>query len=166
MIKKILLFLTISVSLVFAEMVRYDNGIVEDKSTGLMWQDHYKPSVPRNTTWTGAIYQCDILTLGGYDDWRLPNYNELMSIMDFSRGNDEPLINRAFLNVRTKESKYENNYNNVYYPRFYWTSTTFAPNDQHAWVIYFFNHDNKEYTSRKTNNTRSANYRCVRGEPN
>ena len=160
MLKRFFIFLILFTSFMYAEMVRDNNtNIVEDKSTGLMWQDNSEVvGFQTNArSWIGAIYRCGTLPLGGYNDWRLPNYNELLSIMDFNRPAGEPLINKAFVNVATKAQEDDR------LVRFYWTSTTFVPNDNSAWVIYFFNYDNKEFTSKKTLN---GHYRCVRGEPN
>ena len=157
MLKRLFIIFILFTSFMYAEMVRDNNtNIVEDKSTGLMWQDDGKV-ITRFQTWGGAIWECGTLSLGGYDDWRLPNYNELLSIMDFNRPAGEPLINKAFVNVETRSKEG--------FVRFYWTSTTYAPNNNHAWVIYFFNYDNKEYNAKKTTNTMIAKFRCVRGEP-
>ncbi len=159
-LKRLFITFILFTSFMYAEMVRNNNtNIVEDKSTGLMWLDDSKvvDFQSNATSWRGAIWQCDNLPPsrnGGYDDWRLPNYNELLSIMDFNRPAGEPLINKAFVNVATRSKEG--------FVRFYWTSTTYAPNNNHAWVIYFFNYDNKEFTSQKTLN---GLFRCVRGEP-
>jgi VCBS repeat-containing protein len=46
--------------------------IVEDSSTGVMWEDGYN-----KLSWQGASSHCDDLVLQNYDDWRLPNTHEL-----------------------------------------------------------------------------------------
>jgi hypothetical protein len=64
------------------------NGTVTDSGTGLIWQ---KCTVGQMTTlgicntgsapsytWSNAINYCFGLTLGGRNDWRLPNVNELL----------------------------------------------------------------------------------------
>ena len=54
------------------------NGIVTDANTQLQWQDNYS----HYASWQDAINYCEALSLGGEDDWRLPNINELISIID------------------------------------------------------------------------------------
>lgn len=56
------------------------DGTVTDTSTGLMWQQSYS----NLNEWEVALHYCENLTLAGYDDWRLPNINELQSIVDYN----------------------------------------------------------------------------------
>lgn len=60
------------------------NGTVTDVSTGLTW--HQELNVNK-ITWKEALHYCENLTVGGYDDWRLPNLNELQSIVDYTKVN-------------------------------------------------------------------------------
>jgi hypothetical protein len=57
------------------------DGTVTDTSTGLMWQQQTAGQM----TWEEAINYCEGLSLGGYSDWRLPNRNELQSLVDYTR---------------------------------------------------------------------------------
>jgi hypothetical protein len=59
-----------------------DNGdeTVTDNLTGLMWAEN--ANLDGAKTWTDALTYCNDLSLGGYDDWRLPNLNELRSLFD------------------------------------------------------------------------------------
>ena len=52
------------------------NGTVTDTITGLMWQK----TDGGEMTIENAIIYCDTLTLGGYNDWRLPTAHEAFSI--------------------------------------------------------------------------------------
>jgi len=52
--------------------------IVTDNDTGLMWELDIK-NQPLN--WYEAKERCKNLVLEGYDDWRLPNINEMMTII-------------------------------------------------------------------------------------
>ena len=66
------------------------NGTVTDRCTGLMWM---KKNVDVNgdfeindkdrLLWLPAVQFVEDMTLAGYDDWRLPNVQELISIRDF-----------------------------------------------------------------------------------
>lgn len=55
------------------------NGTVTDTDTGLMWQQE---TAPDGMNWQNALSYCEDLILGGYDDWRLPNVVELISLAD------------------------------------------------------------------------------------
>ena len=53
--------------------------VVNDLTTGLMWQKEYKTG----KTWQQALKYCEDLTYAGYSDWRLPNKNELVSLLNY-----------------------------------------------------------------------------------
>lgn len=102
-----------------AQLIDNGDGTVTDTETGLMWQQD--DGGYRN--WNDAISYCEnlILPAGGYDDWRLPNRNELQSIVDYTRYT--PSINTTvFPNTMSA---------------CYWTSTTSAGNSAYACVIFF-----------------------------
>ena len=96
--KKLMIMLLILSLSAFAsqKLTRDKNGIVTDPNTGLQWQDIYSES--NNTanpngrmrvekTLKKAIQYCEDLNIAGLSDWRLPNYNELFSLVDFSASN-------------------------------------------------------------------------------
>ncbi|MCI5180337.1 MAG: DUF1566 domain-containing protein [Candidatus Electrothrix sp. AW3_4] len=58
------------------------NGIVTDNETRLIWQQNGSASA---MTWQDALAYCAELNLGGDTDWRLPNRNELQSIIDYEQ---------------------------------------------------------------------------------
>lgn len=57
-------------------------GVVIDNVTGLFWQ---REVVQTQVTWALAQKYCEALSLGGFDDWRLPSRIELVSLIDLSR---------------------------------------------------------------------------------
>jgi hypothetical protein len=59
------------------------DGTITDNVTGLVWAQELSTS---GLSWDEASDYCESLTLGGYDDWRLPTVKELWSIRDFSQG--------------------------------------------------------------------------------
>ena len=73
----------VGLELVESTLVRDDSkAIVRDRSTGLIWQDNIEfdnNSTPR--TYEENLNYCESLTLGGYNDWRMPNENELFSLV-------------------------------------------------------------------------------------
>jgi hypothetical protein len=103
------------------------NGIIQDNFTGLMWQKATAPGIrsgdfPDRYTWKEAHTYCADLSLGGYTDWRLPDVNELQSLMDYSRYN--PAINTTYF-PKTLASRY-------------WSSTMFSIDTNGAWYVSFY----------------------------
>jgi hypothetical protein len=97
-----------------------EDGVIKDSKTGLQWQDSYSGDIP-NIAWEASIEYCEALSLGGYDDWRLPNFNELYFIADRTKYN--PSMSSAFQNVITHH---------------YWTSTTIDTKKSYAWSVNFY----------------------------
>jgi hypothetical protein len=52
---------------------------VLDRATGLTWQKQFG----NESSWQGALRYCEALEYAGFSDWRLPNSNELQSLLDF-----------------------------------------------------------------------------------
>lgn len=57
------------------------NGTISHAGTRLMWQ---KQDDGLKKYGDDALNYCESLSLGGYDDWRIPNIKELQSITDYS----------------------------------------------------------------------------------
>ena len=134
-----ILFSLITLSVLsYANMTRTGN-IVADSTTGLQWQDDIQAKTTLKT-WTAAIDYCEALSLDTYNDWRLPNKKELLSIADYSRVN--PSINPVFVNTTSD---------------YYWSSTTDAGRTARAWIVYFYY--GYTYGSYKTS---TLYVRCVR----
>ncbi|TEW56876.1 DUF1566 domain-containing protein [Psychromonas sp. RZ22] len=94
------------------------DGTITDTATGLMWQ---KADNKAGITWQDALTYAENLTLGGYDDWRLPNAKELQSIVDYTRSpetSDSAAIDPIFQTSSIKNEAGKNDY------PYYWTSTT------------------------------------------
>lgn len=102
------------------------SSVTVDNRTGLMWVTNpVDAGISSTPDWEGAITLCEGLNYAGFADWRLPNINELVSIVDYSR--QSPSINTAyFLNT-------QNDY--------YWSSTTYMPDAPSAWYVQFANGD-------------------------
>jgi hypothetical protein len=144
--KVILLILIGLSSLVDAGGLSRSNGVVSDNTTNLKWQDDYSDNSNniKHTTWQSAIDYCENLTLNGQNDWRLPNKNELLSIVDYTKS--KPSINEIF--VKKTVAGY------------YWSSTTTTNHSDHGtawWVVYF----GYGYTDTGVKNG-SHDVRCVR----
>lgn len=123
MFKKIFIVLLLSfVSFVYVgcENKSSSANIVKDKRTNLMWQDNDDAKSIKKD-WDNARKYCANLTLGGYDDWRLPSIEELRSLVDYSLY--RPAINLPFKNAADGAS--------------YWSSTSNANNSSYAWIVNF-----------------------------
>ncbi len=58
------------------------DGTVTDKATGLMWMQGETPLLPLRN----ALEYCTDMTLGGYNDWALPNLKELGTLVNLTEG--------------------------------------------------------------------------------
>ena len=117
------------------------DGTVTDTDTGLMWQ---QATASNDMIWEDALSYCENLSLGGYDDWRLPNFKELASLLDLTR---LPTIDPAYLYSPDTVSPH------------CWSSTTFATHDSTAWLVDF----NDGITSGNVKWLNSHSVRAVRG---
>ena len=54
------------------------DGTITDQCTGLIWQLR-----PFRASWTVGLQTAESLTLGGYEDWRMPNAAELFSLVNY-----------------------------------------------------------------------------------
>jgi lysophospholipase L1-like esterase len=141
--RKVLIIVLIFSTFVLAEFIRDSNGIVRSTGIQLKWQDEYtnNDGVIKKANWWDAIEYCEQLNLGGNDDWRLPNKNELFSIADFNHY--KPGIDPIFLSTNMEN---------------YWTSTSRASLATiHAWTINFING-----SVHITNKNTELSIRCVR----
>jgi hypothetical protein len=126
------------------QIVAHDDGTVVDLGTGLMWQrcalgfQWQSGTCTRNTaaaaelTWEDALIAAAAnKTFAGHRDWRLPNKNELGSLVEracFSPAIDENL----FPNTEAKG---------------YWTNSPNNFNEFSAWAVNFTDGDHMS-TSR------------------
>jgi hypothetical protein len=118
----------------------HGDGTVIDNLTGLIWLKNADcfPGSGNGLTWEGALQAANILASGSCGlsdgsvarDWRLPNRNELQSLLDFgflypalsnAAGTDQWTEGDAFSNVQSTS---------------YWSSTTIPDRPNHAWLIY------------------------------
>jgi len=116
------------------------DGTVTDATTGLMWQkcsfgqewDGNECTGSRvRQNWQQALEAAETSNWAGYDDWRLPNRNELQSLVDYSRY--FPALDPLFVSSHI-----------------YWSSTTYAANLDAAWTV--SSNDGRVLPSNKTHN--------------
>ena len=137
LILTVCLLLLVRVDVMAGDFTDNGDGTVTDDNTGLMWQQ----GEGGKKTWEDAISYCENLSIAGYTDWRLPNKNELNSIIDYELYN--PAIDTTYF-PGTNAS-------------YYWSSTTKADNSSFAWRVYF-SHGYVVYWDKSS----SYDVRCVR----
>jgi len=108
------------------------NGTVIHKATGLMWM---QCSVGQTWTsdgcsgaangylWQGAMQLAEGASFAGYNDWRLPNKNELASIVEDRCSS--PAINLTIFPGTE--------------PSWYWSSSPYTDKSDFAWSVFFSN---------------------------
>jgi hypothetical protein len=132
-----------------------------------MWQQQ-DDGITR--TWDDAKNYCENLTVGGYNDWRLPQKKELESIINYGQSS-LAIDTSVFSNTKTDN---------------YWSSTTYAACDvSKAWYVHFgsgidfqddctYERSSGGYYSNTTFQGGNINFgytsakyyaRCVRGGP-
>jgi len=134
----VMMLVGLSLNAAGADFVDNGNGTVTDRGTGLMWQQ--ETTAPM--TWGETLSYCEDLILAGYDDWRWPSRDELLSIVDKSTFN--PAIDTGYF-PETQPSNY-------------WTGDTVAEHRESAWVVNFGGGD--VYEGLKSD---AAYVRAVRG---
>jgi len=124
----------------FPALARYVETTVEgkvvvlDEATGLSWTSEYASEV----TWQQALAHCEGLSYGGHTDWRLPNKNELASLIHY--GKYDPASD--FPNAGTG---------------WFWSSSSLVGGTDDAWSV-GFDYGYVSYGSKYSN----VYARCVR----
>ncbi len=115
----LLLFPVFLPDTVYARFIDNGNGTVTDINTGYMWQRHAPDG---QYTFDGARNYAGSLSLAGYHDWRVPDRDALLSIVD-TRWHPS-IVSGYFENTRSAN---------------YWTSTTVDPlaSPDYAYVVSF-----------------------------
>ena len=108
------------------------DGTVKDNATGLIWQKCSRgqgatdcSGTATTATWSDAITYCSGLSLVAGKTWRLPQVNELKTIVDTTKASGATIDTTAFPATVASSG--------------YWSSTTYAPSNTTAWPVYFAN---------------------------
>ena len=115
--------------------------VVVDNKTKLEWQNE-AVNKTETKSWQAAIDYCEGLTLDGKEDWRLPNVNELKSLVDYSKS--KPAI-VSTLKETTKNANY-------------WSSTAYFNDTQNVFYVNF----SICFSSNKSKSSENLYVRCVR----
>ena len=113
-------------------------NVVVDTKTNLIWSDQETNILER--TWKNSVTYCEDLKISFYEDWRMPNYNELYSLVDLDKTDTK--IDDVFKNKISSK---------------YWTSTAHVSYSNAVWNISFANgNDDADAITGTT-----LNIRCV-----
>ena len=127
---------------VFTSQTINSKVVVTDSTTGLMWQKEYAT----DKTWQQALKYCEDSTYAGYSDWRLPNKNELASLLNHDKSG------APYSDFPDMPSRY------------FWSSSTFDAYANLAWDVSFRLGDVDDNSNNDGWN-KNSNYdyvRCVR----
>ncbi len=113
-----------------------DGKIVTDNRTGLMWQKEYV----EDKTWQEALKYCADSIYAGYLDWRLPNKNELASLLNHDK------IVAPYSDFPDMPSNW------------FWSSSTRVIDTYYAWSVNF----NNGSINNGSNKGSKTYGRCVR----
>lgn len=137
--------------------IDHGDETVTDTETGLMWMrcalgqvwidDSCKGEAQRYT-WLHAMVAAKEHRFAGYDDWRLPDIEELKGLVYCSSG--EPRYtglrhrpNVDFIDIELCEGDYERpTIDQAVFPdtpaSFFWSASPYAGNSDYAWVVLFY----------------------------
>ena len=113
-----------------SDYILHSDGTATQKTTGLMWVrcsvgQQWDGSVCKGDakpfTWSEALKLANLEKFAGYDDWRLPNKNQLESIV-------EGRCVSPSVNIKVFPSTQS---------AFYWTSSPYAGLGTGAWSVDF-----------------------------
>lgn len=125
----------------YPRLVDNGDGTITDTVSRLMWQ---KEPFAATVDWEEALAQCEALILNKdgvwtfaspnaagvkYDDWRLPNRNELQSIVNYAR--EKPAADTSYFPVDSFPVVPGTA------PLVFWTATTNAAVVRNAWTVDF-----------------------------
>ena len=91
---KIILLVCVSLGLLWSSSLQKQGNYVRDKDHSLLWQDD-KANILNRVSQENANKYCEKLSKGGYQNWRLPNKEEYLHIIDNTR-EVSPMIDKAF----------------------------------------------------------------------
>ena len=121
--------------------------VVVDSDNGLMWQD-FADNTSAKYDWENSIQYCETSTHADFDDWRLPNINELLYAIpnEIFEHQTEVVFPDGELWTPTASFRHP-----------YWSSTTSSRVEDRAWAI-----ESVSYNSQYFIKADDYNVRCVR----
>lgn len=146
--KSLLLILILS-QIIFAQSrFTREDDIVYDKDLNILWQDNIQASYTKLSLDNSKEY-CNTLKINSYENWRLPTYEELLSIGDYEVY--KPTLNPIFKNSAS------GHFWSIIYKRIAFEKEWVPKNDFFVKRIYFS--DGYSYDNDRTG---KAYVRCVK----
>jgi Protein of unknown function (DUF1566) len=116
------------------------NGTVTDNLTGLVWLKNANCATINPATWSNALVNANTLASGACGltdgsvagDWRLPNLEELQSLIDYNYSNV------ALSNAAGTGQWAEGNAFSGVQQQQYWSSTTYPYSPLSAWYVHLY----------------------------
>jgi hypothetical protein len=129
LILNFLVFILLAMQVEAAPFTDNSDGTIKDNATSLVWQKcsqglsgtSCSSGSATIATWASAVSYCNSLSLAS-KTWRLPNVNELRTIVDYTKTSSPVIDSTAF--PATIASGY-------------WSSTTYAITTPNAWLVSF-----------------------------
>ncbi len=123
------------------------SGVVLDELTGLLWEQVDSFS---DRNWSAALGYCEDLSLGGHDDWRMPGYLEMITLLDLGRGYPEASLDSSFFPAPSRN--------------WFWSSSDGGGNGFY-WVVDFWGFTQPPIQVNSVSTSIQGSVRCVRGTP-
>ncbi len=122
-------------------------SVVVDQDNALMWQDD-SINASLELNWEDSIAHCEASEYAGYEDWRLPNINELLYVLP-----NEVFTHQTQLDFPPGEFWDHT----VDFRKVYWSSTTHSRSEAQAWGI-----ESESFSSPMFDKNDGYHVRCVR----
>ena len=145
-----------------AEAAKREQHLKGRKIGNLIWSDRSSNKM----NWSSAKKYCEDLTEGGYTDWRLPNIDELRTLIQNHSGTQSggscPISEKAgklAWSDRTDDCNgiIGSNFSKLGDTDWFWSSSVHSANPYYRWLVYFY------YGHVSDSNVAINNYvRCVR----
>jgi len=135
---------TIITPIRFIVLTNMNSEAVLDKETGLVWER--SPSTDKFNWENAQQKHCNHLTKGNRMGWRVPTFQELMSLMSTTESNPTLPQGHPFLDVLSPGF-------------FYWSSTVVADHTEQAYIVSFTDHNAGKFAKTDSN----VRVWCVRG---
>ena len=144
------------------EAAKREQHLKGRKIGNLIWSDR----LSNKMNWSSAKKYCEDLTEGGYTDWRLPNIDELRTLIQNHSGTQSggscPISEKAGKLAWSDRTDGCNgiigsNFSKLGDTDWFWSSSVHSANPYYRWLVYFY------YGHVSDSNVAINNYvRCVR----